>query len=287
MTANNRLRVGVIGLGRVGSALARGLERAGHEVVAIHAISEASQSRAEKYFPAANICDSSSVVAQSDLVLLAVPDDELAALVQGIAEVHGFRTQQMVVHTSGRYGISVLAPAMLQGVHAMALHPAMTFIGSADDVERLQACPFAVTASDEALAMAQALVYELGGDPNIIAEVDRVRYHAALSHGANHLTTLISQSTAMLSDVGIENPATFITPLVFAATENVLQRGIAALTGPISRGDSETLRAHIAELPLGVERDTYVALAHATISYALQARRINDYQATQLKQVLG
>ncbi len=282
----SRLRVGIIGVGRVGTALGRALQNAGHAVVAVHAVSTHSQNRAQEFFPATDITTIENVVRDSDLILFAVPDDVLEKLVSGIAQSHGFRSGQCVAHTSGRYGISILHPAALQGALVMALHPAMTFVGVESDIHRLNACPFAVTASDEALAIAQALVYEMGGEPHIISEVDRVRYHAALAHASNHLTTVIVQSEEMLRDVGIENAGAFLTPLVVASAENALDRGISALTGPISRGDVETVRAHIAELPSGISRETYCALARATIDTARRAQRITPETASQLLEVV-
>ncbi|MEY4323437.1 MAG: hypothetical protein RL410_1218 [Actinomycetota bacterium] len=284
---DSRLRVGIIGVGRVGTALGRALQNAGHVVVAVHAVSEQSQNRAREYFPATDITTVEALVQQSDLILLAVPDDVLEGLIAGIAQSHGFRHGQCIAHTSGRYGISVLTPAALQGALVMALHPAMTFVGVDSDIYRLNACPFAVTASDEALAIAQALVIEMGGDPHIISEVDRVRYHAALAHASNHLTTLVVQSQEMLRDVGIENAGNFLSPLVMASAENALQSGISALTGPISRGDVATVRAHIAELPTGISRDTYCALALATIEAARRGNRISAEQAAQLRAVVS
>ena len=282
----SRLRVGVIGIGRVGTALARALQRAGHSIVAVNAISDASRNRVHEYFPATDITNIENVIALSDLVLIAVPDDALAALVEGIASTHGFRTGQLVAHTSGRYGISVLQPAALQGAFVMALHPAMTFVGTSSDLDRLNACPFGVTADDSVIAVAQALVIEMGGEPNVIAEVDRIRYHAALAHASNHLTTVMAQSISMLSDIGIDHPADFVRPLVMASAENAVQRGIAALTGPISRGDVSTVRAHLEELPLGIERDTYIALALATIDAARIGKRITADEAAALRDVV-
>ncbi|MEY4347708.1 MAG: hypothetical protein RIS43_127 [Actinomycetota bacterium] len=279
----SRLRVGIIGVGRVGSTVGRALQNAGHSVVAVHAVSAQSQTRAQEFFPATDITTIEDVVRESDLVLFAVPDDVLGNLVSGIAQSHGFRSGQFIVHTSGRFGVSVLTPAALQGALVMALHPAMTFVGVESDIHRLNACPFAVTAADDAIAVAQALVIEMGGEPHIVSEVDRVRYHAALAHASNHLTTLITQSEEMLRDIGIENGGDFLTPLVMASAENALQRGISALTGPVSRADVETVKAHIAEIPLGITHETYCALALATIDAARRANRITAAQADDLR----
>jgi predicted short-subunit dehydrogenase-like oxidoreductase (DUF2520 family) len=127
----------------------------------------------------------------------------------------------------------------------------------------------------------------MGGEPQFISEEDRVRYHAALAHASNHLTTVIAQSENMLRDIGVSDPPNFITPLVMASAENALQRGAQALTGPISRGDVETIRAHIEQIPLGKARETYIALARATVDTAVSSKKITAEKAAEILAVLA
>ena len=99
-----RLRVGVVGAGKVGAVLGAALARAGHLVVAVSAVSDASLARAEDLLPDAPVLPVDDVVAASDLILLTVPDDALAPLVAGLATTGGWRTGQLALHTSGRSG---------------------------------------------------------------------------------------------------------------------------------------------------------------------------------------
>ena len=124
-----RLRVGVIGPGRAGTALARALAGAGHRVVAAHAISENSIRRVRDNFRHARLALPEQVVEEADLVLLTVPDDDLPGLVRGLAETGAPLAGRMLVHASGRFGVRVLDPATRQGALPMALHPVMTFAG--------------------------------------------------------------------------------------------------------------------------------------------------------------
>ena len=141
-----RLGVGVVGSGRVGAVLGSALRAAGHPVVAVSAISEASRERAATLLPGVPVLDIPEVVRRSELVLLTVPDDALADLVRGLADLGAWQVGQIVVHTSGRFGVDVLAPARAAGVIPLALHPAMTFTGTSLDLARLVGCSFAVTA---------------------------------------------------------------------------------------------------------------------------------------------
>ncbi len=265
-----RLRVGLIGAGRAGTVIARAFDRVGHLCVAVNAVSAASRERAARMLPSADVLDPIAVCAATDLVILAIPDDAIASTLAGLVASGAVTRRHIVMHLSGRHGTAVLQPAAAVGAAVFSAHPAMTLHASQEDVQRLQHCPFGVTAEGEALPIALALVYEIGGVPTVIAEADRVLYHAALSHASNHSVTLIAQSMEMLRSIGVENNGEYLRALLVATLERVLAEGDAALTGPIARGDWATVRAHLealhaSGLPAST-LDTYRALAAATAS---------------------
>ncbi|GMA87729.1 hypothetical protein GCM10025868_29790 [Angustibacter aerolatus] len=244
-----RLSVGVVGAGRVGAVLGAALARAGHRVVAASGVSEASRRRAEALLPGVPLREVPDVVAACDLVLLTVPDDEPAAVVTGLTAVGAWPAGRLVVHTSGRHGVGVLDPVREQHAIGLALHPAMTFTGTHLDLERLAGACFGVTAAEAVRPVAEALVVEMGAEPVWVAESARAGYHAALSHGSNHLVTLVAQATQVLREAGVEPAERVLAPLLSAALDGALRAGDAALTGPVSRGDAGTVAAHVQERP--------------------------------------
>ena len=177
-----RLAIGVIAAGRVGAVLGAALARAGHRVVAVSAVSSASRRRASALLPETDVRTPVEIGPDVDLLLLAVPDDALPGLVEGLANADSLHAGQFVVHTSGRYGIDVLAPATAIGALPLALHPVMTFTGTSIDLDRLTGVCFGVTSLPILRPVAEALVLEMGGEPVWIDEADRVLYHAALAH---------------------------------------------------------------------------------------------------------
>src|SRR5919201_507358 len=211
-----RLAVGIIGAGRAGTALGAALARAGHQVVAASAVSDASLRRARASFPGAVITEPGQVLRRADLAMLTVPDDALPALVSGLAATGAPLEGRMLVHASGRYGLSVLEPAVRQGALPLALHPVMTFAGRADDVDRLHGTSFGVTAPEVLRPAAEALVIEMGGEPVFIAEEHRDLYHAALAGAANHLVTLVAEAMDLLRAAGVAEPARLLAPLLSA-----------------------------------------------------------------------
>jgi predicted short-subunit dehydrogenase-like oxidoreductase (DUF2520 family) len=288
-TAPARLRVGVIGAGRVGAVLGAALTDAGHDVVAAAGLSTASAERAARLLPGVPLVPADRVVADSDLVVLAVPDDTLAGLVAGLAGTGAWRPGQMTFHTSGAHGLAVLAPAERAGVLPLALHPVMTFTGAVEDADQLPGTPFGVTSRPEHRPVAETLVLEMDGEPFFVAEEDRGLYHAALVTGANHLVTLVAEAADLLRAAGVGAPERVLTPLLTAALDNGLRRGDRGLTGPVSRGDVGTVAEHIETLseraPASV--DAYVAMARRTTERALAARRLKRHEAAPLLELLA
>ncbi|WP_116449649.1 Rossmann-like and DUF2520 domain-containing protein [Blastococcus litoris] len=284
-----RLRVGVIGAGRVGAVIGAALADAGHDVVAASGLSAASAERAARLLPGVPLVPADEVVAASDLVVLAVPDDTLAGLVSGLAGTGAWRAGQLTFHTSGAHGLAVLAPAEQAGVLPLALHPAMTFSGAPEDADRLVGAPFAVTSRPEYRAVAETLVLEMGGEPFFVAEDDRRLYHAALVTGANHLVTLVAEAADLLRSAGVGDPARVLQPLLTAALDNGLRRGDRGLTGPVSRGDVGTVRDHLETLAERAPDSVaaYVAMAHRTTERALASGRLKQHEGAPLLDLLG
>ena len=274
-----RLTIGIVSAGRVGTALGVALERAEHVVVACSAISHASRERAQRRLPDTAVLPVDEVAGRAELLLLAVPDAALPALVSGLAATCAVRPGTIVAHTSGANGIGVLAPLTEQGVVPLAIHPAMTFTGHEEDTARLSSACFGITAADDiGYAIAQSLVLEIGGEPVRVREDLRPLYHAALAHGSNHLVTLVVDAVAALR-VALEGQELLgqqlvdddpggvaervLQPLLVAALDNALRRGPSALTGPVARGDVAAVATHLQVLD---EVDPRIAAGYRALS---------------------
>jgi len=284
-----RLDVGIVGTGRVGAVLGAALHEAGHRLVAVSAVSEQSRARAAALLPGIPIMTVEEVIARSELVLLTVPDDALPSLVTGLTSTGSWQAGQLVVHTSGRYGMAIFEAASGHHILGLALHPAMTFTGTSMDLLRLPDCSFGITAPQALRAVAETLVLEMGGEPVWIEEEARPMYHTGLAHGANHLVTLVAQAMQVLASAGVQDPQRLIAPLLHAALDNALRLGDGALTGPVARGDAGTVAAHLAQLSEQTPdiRPTYVALARATAERALASGRLASVDAEPLLDILA
>lgn len=274
-----RLSVGVISAGRVGTALGVALERAGHVVVACSAISRASRQRVERRLPDTAVLPADEVAARAELLVLAVPDSELASVVSGLAATGAVRPGTIVAHTSGANGIAVLSPLTVQDCVPLAIHPAMTFTGADEDIARLAETCFGITAADDVgYAIAQSLVLEIGGEPFRVREDARTLYHAALAHASNHVVTVVLDAVEALraalrgqellgQELVGDGPGGIaervVGPLARASLENALRRGQAALTGPVARGDARAVADHLCAL---AEVNPELAQAYRAVS---------------------
>ncbi|HET6699200.1 MAG TPA: DUF2520 domain-containing protein [Nocardioidaceae bacterium] len=281
-------RIGVVGAGRVGAVLAAALRAAGHEIVAVAGESPASRTRIETLLPGVPVARPTAVARGCDLLLLTVPDDMLGTVVSMLSASCAIHPGQYVAHTSGRHGLAVLEPAVGRGAHVLALHPAMTFTGTDVDLARLAGCVYGVTATPDTRPLAETLVADLGGTPVKVPEDRRTLYHAGLAHGANHLVTLVTQAMDLLRASGADDPAATLRPLLTAALDNALSYGDAALTGPIVRGDVNTVRAHLADIAGSAPGtlESYVVLARATANRAVLDGRLLPTRAAAIVGIL-
>ena len=201
----SKLSIGVVGDGPVGKAFATALGTAGHEIIQRKSIPD--------------------LLEFADLVIFAIPDDQLELTISGITEGKLWKSGQMVAHTSGKYGYSIFAPAAQAGSIPLAIHPAMKFTGNASDSARIRESYFAVSAPAVALPIAQALVIEMGAEPIIVSEENRDQYFEAISVASNFSSMIVNQSIGLLEEIGIEPAAQMLAPLIRSSVEVALARG--------------------------------------------------------------
>ncbi len=220
MTANSRLGVGIIGAGRVGPVIGAALAGAGHALTGVTAGSD--RERVDAVIPGVPVLDADEVVRRSELVVIAVPHDELGPLVSGLAELGAWQVGQLVLHTDPGHGLDVLAPAAARGAIPLAVHPAIAFTGSTLDLRQLTGAYAAVTAPAAVLPIGQALAVELGCEPVVVADADRPAYAEAIATATQFAASIVQQSAALLEDAGVDAPGRFLSTLVHSTVDRAL-----------------------------------------------------------------
>lgn len=237
--ATGRLTVGVIGGGAVGVAIAQALAGAGHLLVGITAVSQKNLDRIEALLPSVDVLAPGEVLERSELVVLAIPDDELLPTIGGFSEAHLWRQGQLVAHTSAKHGYGILGAAAQQGVIPLAIHPSMRFTGTSVDQARLRESFCAIAAPKVALPIAEALVIEMGAEPVVITEEQREAYAEAFEVATNFSALVVNQAIGLLEEAGIANARGIIAPSVRSAVERALDDGHQPFDPQILTGESD------------------------------------------------
>jgi len=165
------------------------------------------------------------LLAASDLVILAIPQDQIAPAVAGWVKLGLFQPGQLLIHTAAEHGIGVLAPAAAIGVIPLAIHPAMRFTGTSLDLARIRESFFAVTAPAVAVPIGQALVIEMGAEPVLISEADRPKYAEAAAVASGFSALVVNQAIGLLNEIEVVSARELLGPLIRSSVEAALAEG--------------------------------------------------------------
>ena len=281
-------KLGFIGAGTVGTALAIRLSERGYPVVAV---SSRSQASADKLAQAINGCravESSQAVADSaELVFITTPDGAIPTVVSTVK----WHLGQSVVHCSGADSVNSLEPAGKQGASVGAIHPLQTFASVEQAINNIAGSTFALEAQEPLLSILKDIATVLDGTFIELTADDKVLYHAAAVIACNYLVTLVKLATDLWQTFNVppERATQALLPLLRGTIANIERVGIPqCLTGPIARGDTGTIKKHIDAMEKAAPAllPTYLDLGRQTIPIALAKERIDQQQAGELQTLL-
>ena len=282
------LKLGFIGAGTVGTALSVRLSSKGYQVIAV---SSRSQTSARKLAQTVSGCrafnNNQDVADTAELIFITTPDDTIASVASEIQWHRG----QSVVHCSGALSTDILESAKKLGAQVGAFHPLQTFAGVKQAIENIPGSTFAVEAEEPLLNTLKDIATALDGHWIELKANDKVVYHAAAVIACNYLVTLVKLAADLWQSFNIpQSQATqALLPLIRGTIHNIDTVGIPqCLTGPIARGDIETIKKHLDALQEVAPAllSTYQELGRQTIPVALAKGKINQHQAEELQAIL-
>ena len=279
----------IVGTGRVAQAVGRILADAGQPPVAVAGRSQAHAERAASFIsPRVKAIRLADVPAAADHVLLAIADDSIALVAEQLARAG--MSSGVVLHTSGAHGPALLGALASRGVSCGVVHPLQTIPEPGLGVAALRGASFAIGGDPAALDWAEQIVAAAGGTPLRIQAKGFASYHAGAVMASNAVVAAIDAAVVLLGAAGVDKRQALqaIRPLCLSSAQNALDIGPeAALTGPVQRGDAETIRIHTAALAASPRyvADLYRASGHALLDIA-RRRGLSDAAARTVKAAL-
>ncbi|MEA2631755.1 MAG: hypothetical protein QOE66_1974 [Chloroflexota bacterium] len=262
--------IGIVGAGAVGTALGVALSRAGWPIQAVASRDVGRRERFRSLVPGVRaFAEATAILDEVELVIVAVPDDVIPSMA-GRLHLYG---GQAIVHTSGLLGAEALSAAMAAGTQIGAFHPLVAFADTERAVAALRGATIAIEGDPQLLDLLARMAEAVGGRPVRLPPGAKAAYHAAAMLAAGGLVALLDAIAELGRVAGLDEPAALAVygPLLEQTLANAEAIGIAnALTGPMTRGDAGTVKAHLAELrrhaPGVVE--LYEALARRELALA-------------------
>ena len=282
------MKIALVGAGVIGTSLGLLLQRAGNTIVALASRTKRrAQATATLLGGVEVVADPGLAAMGADVVLLAVPDREIAAVARQVVAGGALKRGAVVAHLAGGLAASVLDAVHAVGAHAGALHPLQTFADVDTAVRLLPGTTFALEGDPPALEVLAALATSIGGRPLRLAPGHKALYHAGAVAASNFVVTLMDYAVRLLVRAGVPESEALpaLLPLLKGTLTNLETLGLpAALTGPIARGDVATVQAHLAALA-AVPEDmlpVYTALARKTVEVALRKGTLAAQEARQI-----
>ena len=283
------LKIGFIGAGTVGTALAIRLNEKGYRFVGASRKSKTPVSGKSRAVTNLRMLDSNQVVADiADLVFITTPDDVIGVVAKEVK----WRFGQSVVHCSGADSTDILEPARQAGANVGGFHPLQTFAGVEQAVTNIPGSTFAIEAEEPLKSTLIDMAETLDGNWIELKAEDKVAYHAAAVFSCNYLVTLVKLATDLWETFSIppEQATKALLPLLRGTLNNIENIGIPnCLTGPIARGDTGTITKHIRTLE---ERapglvSTYRELGRQTVPISLAKGKIDEQRSRELETILS
>ncbi len=286
-------RISVIGCGRAGSKLGFQLARSGYRIEALYDIKAGQASKLGEMAGCGRICRNAAEAASfGDIIFIATPDSIIEKICHEIASAgeEGFRKNSIVFHLSGSLESSILSDASGKGAFTASFHPLQSLAGDDTEINPFKGILVAVEGCREAVEAAEKIASDLGAEPYEIHGNSKMLYHASAVIASNYLVSLMKVASEVMAASGIpeEKAFEFLLPLVKGTVLNMEIMGVEkALTGPVARGDAETVAAHIAAIEQKIPEleKIYIELGRTAVRIAEKQKFLSEIKAGQMKEI--
>lgn len=277
----NTISVAIIGAGRVGTALAMALNRKGLAISAVVSRSKNSAAECASRVNCPIYSDQlASLPEETRAIFVTTPDASLASVASRLSESTLNFEGKFVAHTSGLCTSAVLESLQLKGALTASIHPMQTFAANKKDWQRFEGIFFGIEGQPKALEICKQFANFLSANYVTVTKDLKPLYHAACVFTSNYLVALMSVPAMLFEKLNLSDhdSARCLQPLLEGAVDNIKKLGLVnALTGPIVRGDVETIKRHLEILRENVPEfvPLYSLLGTQALALAQEGNRID------------
>lgn len=279
--SKNNLKYAIIGIGRVGLTFLKVLDEEGFCVSGIVDKNIDELIKKTHFFPKQNCKQNIADLPAVDIIIIAVPDDRIVEVVGELEHVFiEKKPARIVFHTSGLLTSKVLHPLRKYDVAVASCHPVQSFSGDDSDSDNLRNIYCAIEGDESALNIIRVIAERLNNKLIVISQENKPAHHLACTFASNYFNALISVSVEILGTLGLstEDALKMLSPLVQTTLNNINKSGLEdAISGPISRGDVETVKEHLKQLSEKFPhyQNLYQNMGQILLSYATIMKKIS------------
>lgn len=285
-------KVSIIGAGVVGTALGYLLKQNGYTIAGIASRTMNSAEKAREFIgQGVTSTDLAATAGKADIVFITTSDRSVKAACDKTASKQGFNKGAVVFHTCGAFSSKVLKSAKRNGAYIASFHPLQSLASVKEAIKRLSGSYFFIEGDEKALTVARDIIRALKGK-EITLEINKKKlYHAGACAASNFLVAIVGFGIELFELAGINRKDSLkaLMPLIKGTVENIGKLGVpAALTGPISRGDSGTIRDHLKEISKSGKdlRELYCELGRYTVGLGKAKGTLKDNDAKKIISIL-
>ncbi|NLN87402.1 MAG: DUF2520 domain-containing protein [Syntrophomonadaceae bacterium] len=284
------VKIGIIGSGKVGSAIGVILNRQGYELAGVYDVVCESTTQLVDQTGCRAFRDPGQLSRAADILFITSTDGAIGQVAEHLADSSSFRNGQTVIHMSGAHSAEILGMARKFGARVLSLHPLQSFASLEGAIESLPGSVFSIEGDKEAHETGTQLVEAMGGLYFFITADAKPLYHAGACVVSNYLVALIDLGARLLEATGIsaDLSSQALMPLVRGTLSNIEKVGIpVALTGPIARGDVATVARHLERMQEKVPEmvHLYKTLGLYTVPIAAAKGNINEDKMRKLQEL--
>jgi predicted short-subunit dehydrogenase-like oxidoreductase (DUF2520 family) len=282
------MNIGIIGAGKVGTALGYALKKKGFRIAVVASRRETSLAAARSYLGDEPVytTDNERVLEMADVVAVTTQDREIKKVAEQLCSRKDRLDSTTIFHTSGAHTSSELSPLQQRGAHLGSLHPLQTFPDIDAGIAVLPETYIFIEGDPKSLPVLQTLASAVGLESVLIERENKVLYHLAAVFLCNLLSALLHSGEGITRKIGIDLKPFY--PIIRATLKNIEIRGpLLSLTGPVVRGDTGTVESHLSALDgMELHERVYRCLSLVALQMAEERKTLTEDQIAALRRLL-